>query len=202
MPRPLTTKQLAILEIIHRFGEERGYPPTLAELAEDLGLTPSTIQGHVDRLIKKGALTRDGEGRRTLRITDEAFVRSKHPGLPMCGRIQAGSPLEPVENAELVEVKELLRGARPGCYLLEVSGDSMQDAGILNGDYVMIDPGRPPRAGDTVVAITPDDEATLKEYYREGNKVRLQPRNANYQPIIVDRVEIRGVMVGLIRSIT
>ena len=201
MPRPLTSKQIEILEIIHRFGEERGYPPTLAELAEDLGLTPSTIQGHVDRLIKKGALTRDGEGRRTLRITDEAFVRSKHPGFPMCGRIQAGSPLEAVENAELIEVKELLRGARHGCYLLEVSGDSMEEAGILDGDFVIIDPGRQAKQGDTVVAITPDEEATLKEYYKDAGKVRLQPRNSRYEPIILDRCEIRGVLIGLIRSV-
>ncbi len=199
MPRPLTSKQRDLLATIWRFTGERGYPPTLAELAEELGLTASTVQGHVDRLIKKGALTRDGEGRRTLRITDDEFLRDKHPGMPLCGRVAAGHPLEPVEQAEMVEVKDLLR-VPPGCFVLEVTGESMIEAGILDGDFVIIDPNRQPHNGDIVVAVTDDEEATLKEFYHEGNVIRLQPRNPHMEAIYAENVDVRGVLVGLLRN--
>ena len=198
MPRPLTSKQTRILETIHRLSDERGYPPTLAELAHSLELTASTIQGHVDRLIKKGSLSRDGEGRRTLRITDESFLRDKAPGLPLCGRIAAGTPIEAIEQAERVELTELIR-VPEGCYLLEVTGDSMIEAGILDGDFVVVDPSRAWRNGDIVVAVTEEEEATLKEIYREEGRIRLQPRNERLESIFVRTVEVRGVMIGLVR---
>lgn len=200
MPRPLTNKQNDILETIWAFSDKHGYPPTLQELANELELTASTIQGHVDRLIRKGALSRDGDGRRTLRIIDPNFTRKKHPGMPLCGRIQAGVPLEPIEQAELVEIKDLINPP-DGCYLLQVTGESMIEAGILDGDYVVIDPKRQPRNGNIVVGVTPDGEATLKEFYREGNVIRLQPRNPLMSPIYVPSCEVRGVMVALVRAV-
>lgn len=196
--RSLTDRQREIIAAVFTFTNNRGYPPTLAELAETLRVTASTVQGHVDRLIKKGALTRDGEGRRTLRVTHAEFLREHSDGIPLLGRIHAGIPLQSEENAELVEVTELLP-MPPGCYALQVAGDSMIEAGIFDGDYVIIDPKRQPNNGETVVAITPDGEATLKEFFREKRGVRLQPRNPYLEPIRLPSCETRGVMVGLLR---
>lgn len=201
MPRPITTQQMRILNTVWDFSSEKGYPPTLSDIAKKLGLTPSTVQGHVDRLIRKGSLSRDGEGRRTLRVTAPEFLKTKRNGIPLLGLVQAGSPSLPEENIEYFEMKDLVHLPKEG-YLLKVKGDSMIEAGILEGDYVVIDRLKEPRNGSIAVAITPDGDATLKEVHFEANRVRLQPRNSRLQPIYVpNQGQFRGVMVGLIRSL-
>ncbi|QQE13347.1 transcriptional repressor LexA [Planctomycetota bacterium] len=203
----LTPRQLQILTMIRDYRVTRGYSPTMQQLANDLGVSKVTVFEHVEALIKKGALQRDANKARSLRLAPNLQLpdESKNTRLPLVGTIAAGIPIEAVEQREHLDLEELFASRSPGdnTFVLRVRGDSMIDEHIQDGDYVVCQRRNTARTGETVVAIVDNDEATLKTLYHEKTgEVRLQPANDNYEPLIVDanRVQIQGTVIGVIRT--
>lgn len=203
----LTPKQLDILIRIRDFRLTRGYSPTMQELADELGVSKVTVFEHVEALIKKGALVRKAHKARSLEISSEVDLPDEQRGsrVPLVGRIAAGVPIEAVEQREFVDLEELFgpdgRIRRTGeIFALEVQGDSMIDAGILDGDFVICEKRDWARNGETVVALIDEEEATLKKFYKEHGKIRLQPANPAYEPIWVEDCRIQGIVIGVVRS--
>jgi repressor LexA len=196
-PIPLTRRQRDIVEFFEGYRRAQGISPTLEEIAHALGVNKVTIFGHVAELERKGVLVRAARGiSRGLQLAEsEARSGSK---LPILGRIAAGRPIEAVEDAEELDLTDLLPPGKE-CYALRVKGDSMIDDGIRDGDVVLIERRSEARNGETVVAVLPDEECTLKRFYREKNRIRLQPSNSALKPIYVAAVEIRGVVIGVVR---
>lgn len=194
---PLTRRQRDILQYFQQYSEAQGISPTLEEIARHFGLNKVTIFGHVAELERKGCLKRSAPGiSRGLQL-----VRNSRgaEGLPVLGTIAAGAPIDALEVPEVLAFEELVP---PGSdvYVLRVRGDSMIEDSIQDGDMVLVERRNNPAPGETVVAILPGETATLKRYYPEAQgKVRLQPANARLSPLIVDEVEIRGVVIGVIR---
>ncbi len=207
----LTPKQLAILNRIRETRLTRGYSPTMQELADELGVSKVTVFEHVEALIKKGALIRQKNKARSLEISPDLELpdESSNLRLPLVGSIAAGSPIEAIETREHLDLEDMFappRGQSVGgtTFVLKVRGDSMIDAHIADGDFVVCRKLEGvPRPGDMVVALVDDDEATLKFYFKERDgRVKLQPANERYEPIWVDphRVQFQGVCVGVIRQ--
>lgn len=193
----LTRRQRDILEFFEQYRREQGISPTLEEIANALGVNKVTIFGHVAELEKKGVLVRAARGiSRGLQLA-EHDTRSGTK-LTILGRIAAGRPIEAVEEAEEIDLADLLPPGRE-CFALRVQGNSMIDDGIRDGDMVLVERRTEARNGETVVAVLEDEECTLKRFYREKNRIRLQPSNAELKPTYVTSVEIRGVVVGVIR---
>jgi repressor LexA len=197
---PLTRRQHDILQFFEEFSSAQGISPTLEEVARHFGLNKVTIFGHVAELERKGCLRRAAPGvSRGLQI-----VRDETPfptGLPILGSIAAGAPIEALEAPEVLAFEELVP---PGSdiYVLRVRGNSMIEDSIRDGDLVLVERRSDPRPGETVVAILPGEAATLKRFYPEADgRVRLQPANASLQALVVQEVEIRGVVVGVIRRL-
>jgi len=197
-----TPRQLEILRFIRDFRRRCGYSPTMQEIGDHLHLTKVTVFEHVGALVKKGLLQRGAKhSARSLRVSPEFEFADEGPAnLPLVGRIAAGSPIEAIEDRHALNLQEVFAGGGER-FVLEVAGDSMIDEHIRDGDYVVCDKSRAPRNGDTVVALLEDGEATLKKFYREKTGIRLQPANADYQPIVTDRVDVQGVVVGVIRKL-
>jgi repressor LexA len=201
----VTERQRAILDYLRGFIDEHGYPPTVREIGEAVGLrSPSTVHAHLAQLERAGLLRRDPTKPRALELADRS-VPSDVYRLPLVGEIAAGGPLLAEENIEeYVAVPEpLARGGEE--FLLRVKGDSMVDAGILDGDYVVVERGQDARNGEIVVALAGQDEAadeaTVKRFFREDGRVRLQPENAALEPIYADHVQILGRVIGVFRSL-
>ena len=196
----LTKRQKQILDFITRFLDEKGYSPSLLEIGEHFGLSsPATVHKHVDNLRRKGLVRKTWNANRSLELTPSALgVRSIR--LPLAGRVAAGQPIEAVEQRETVAVPENMVG-RGESFVLQVSGDSMIDEQIRDGDFVVIEKRARVHNGDVVVALLDGQEATLKKFFRDGARIRLEPANAAMQPINVaaDRVRVQGVVVGLLR---
>lgn len=199
----LTPRQRDVLIAIRNFRHIHGMSPTMQELADQLGTSKVTIFEHVGELEKKGLLRRNKHKSRSLEvISDERMPDENRPTkLPMLGNIAAGSPIEAVENREEIDL-EALFNSRFGVYVLRVRGDSMIDDHLCDGDYVVIERRNQARNGEQVVALLDTGEATLKRFYREGSKVRLQPANSTMEPRIVDAdsCRIQGVVIGVLRS--
>jgi repressor LexA len=201
----LTPKQLKILRFIRDFRAANSLSPTLDEIAAALGVSKITIHEHVGNLERKGAVTREKAKARTIHIlTDpDAIETEGGPAKPynisIRGTIAAGVPIAALENDEPWSFTDLLKSDREH-YLLRVRGDSMVEDHIQDGDLVLVERRETARDGETVVAILPDEQATLKRFYRDDGRVRLQPANSALEPIIVDDVQIRGVVVGVIRA--
>lgn len=199
LPR-LTPKQLRILTLIRDYQRKHGYSPTMQEIAETLGVTKVTVFEHIGGLEKKGLLRRSRHRARSLELTPRANLPDETDGrLPLVGHIAAGAPIEALENPEMVDLSELF-DTRHGAYLLKVRGDSMIDEQIRDGDLVVIERRDTARDGETVVALLEDGDATLKKFYREQGRIRLQPANPRYRPIYVDNVRIQGVVIGVLRT--
>ncbi|QDU72586.1 transcriptional repressor LexA [Mucisphaera calidilacus] len=203
----LTPKQLHILSRIRDIRLARGYSPTMQELADELGVSKVTVFEHVEALIKKGALRRQPNKARSLELCEEVDLPDETTGLklPLVGTIAAGSPIEAVEQREHLDLESMFTppGSAGNTFVLQVRGDSMIDEHIAEGDYVICEKRNAARSGQTVVALLDSGEATLKKLYHEsGNKIRLQPANDKYEPIIVEagRVQIQGVAIGVVRS--
>jgi len=203
----LTPKQLAILTRIRDSRLTRGYSPTMQELADELGVSKVTVFEHVEALIKKGALIRDPNKARSLQVNPQYDVPDSETTsrIPLVGRIAAGSPILAVESREFVDLDALFgpegrMKKSAEVFALEVTGDSMMEAGILDGDYVICEKRNTARSGETVVALIDNDEATLKKFYKERSKIRLQPCNEAYEPIFVDDCQIQGVVIGVVRA--
>jgi repressor LexA len=208
---PLTSRQQEIWQYLAEYVDAHGYPPTVREIGDAVGLaSPSTVHAHLANLERAGLLKRDPTKPRALELVgrrrDETADRHESlPKLPLVGQIAAGGPLLAEESVEdEIAVPEPL--GRDADFLLRVKGDSMVDAGILDGDIVVVRKQDDARAGDVVVALVGDDEsadeATVKTFHRERNgRIRLQPENAALEPLYPDHVEILGKVTGVFRSL-
>ena len=195
-----TIRQLEILEFVRESLEERGVAPTLEEIGSQLGgITRVSVLGHLRALETKGAIRRRAREARSIEILDPDFRPSK--GIPLAGTIAAGRPILAAEDRDDVVLEDFL-GVDENCYLLRVAGQSMIDDHIADGDLVLVEKRAAPRNGEMVVAVV-DEEATLKRFYMEGRKIRLQPANPEMKALrfAADRVEVRGVVRGVIRRV-
>lgn len=196
----MTPRQLEILTYVRDTRRNSGYSPTLQEIADELGISKITVFEHVEVLARKGMLRRRSYKARSLEVTSLAQLPDERPTLiPMLGRIAAGRPIEAVETPDTIDLEEVFASHSP-VGILTVVGDSMIDEQIRDGDWVVYEQRSNPRNGDTVVALL-EDEATLKKFYKEKNRIRLQPANERYKPIYVRDVEIQGVVTGVIRRL-
>ena len=195
----LTPRQLEILTMIRDGRRINGYSPTLQEIADELGISKITVFEHVETLIHKRMLTRRSNKARSLELTSSVQLPDERSTIiPMLGRIAAGLPIEAIASGDVVDLEEVFSSRYP-VGILTVSGDSMIDDQICDGDWVVYESRSNARNGDTVVALINGDEATLKRFYREKNRIRLQPANRAYKPIYSRNVEIQGVVIGVIR---
>jgi repressor LexA len=199
----LTPRQVDVVVAIRNYRHLHGYSPTMQELADQLGTSKVTIFEHVGALEKKRVLRRDKHKARSLEIISEEKLpdEDRTTKLPLLGTIAAGSPIEAVENREELDLEQLFQ-ARNGVYVLRVRGESMIDDHLCDGDYVVIERRENARNGEQVVALLETGEATLKRFYKEGGKIRLQPANKTMEPRIVDadRCKVQGVVIGVLRS--
>jgi repressor LexA len=196
----LTPKQMRITEFIRDFIEDREFSPTLDEIADGLGVTKPTVQQYLTVLEEKGVLRRERYAHRSIEITDPAFMRAA--GTPLVGRIAAGRPREAVETEETIDIDDILDldGGRSQ-FLLQVEGNSMIEDGILDGDFVVVEKATKAENGQTVVALLSDGSATLKRFYREKKRIRLQPANPDLKPLYVKKVTIQGIVRGVVRPL-
>jgi repressor LexA len=199
----LTKRQKEIFDYIKRYLSKHGYPPTVREIGKALGLhSPSTVHAHLANLEKSGLLRRDPTKPRAIELLVDKVKRATRPGgVPLVGNVAAGQPILAEENIEdYVQVPSVIGGDRDDDYVLQVRGDSMRDAGILEGDYVVVRPAEAADNGEIVVALI-EDEATVKRYFRERNGVRLQPENPAHRPIRTKDARVLGKVVGVFRSV-
>jgi repressor LexA len=212
-----TERRQRILDCIARTVEERGYPPSVREIADAVGLaSTSAVHHHLIALERDGLLERGSHASRALRLTSRPAQQAADPdkvtpfrmpverdtlALPVMGEIAAGQPIEAyADAAETLEVPRSLE-AREDSYVLRVRGKSMIDALIDDGDFVIVQPQATARDGDIVVALLEDNGVTLKRYFREKERIRLQPANAEMEPIYATEVQIQGKVVGVIRRL-
>jgi len=206
----LTKRQQEIFDFIKRYAAEHGYPPTVRDIGKAVGLaSSSTVHAHLANLERLGLLRRDPSKPRALELLDRAVsnvadgVRQAlgGGGLPLVGHVAAGQPILAEENIEeYISVPEVAGGS-DGEYILRVRGDSMVDAGMLEGDFVVVRPQETATDGDIVVALV-GEEATVKRFFHESDHVRLQPENQTMEPIRSKDVKVLGRVVGLFRSVT
>jgi len=207
----VTKRQRQVYDFIAGFVRAHGYSPSFEEIGNGLGLSSlATVHKHITNLEKKGLLRRDYNRSRSIDVLAPRGRMKQAMGmsagqmpetvLPLVGRIAAGRPVETLENPETISLSDITR-AREVC-VLEVRGDSMQDEHIVDGDYVLIEKIRSARDGEIVVALVNGSETTLKRFYIEGDRIRLQPSNAAMAPIMVpaEGVEIQGRVVGVLRK--
>ena len=206
MDLDLTKRQQEIFDFIKRHSAKYGYPPTVRDIGKAVGLaSSSTVHAHLANLEKLGLLRRDPSKPRAIELLDRAVEQVKSivvrpDGLPLIGQVAAGSPVLAEENIEEYVSVPQLAGGEEGEYVLRIRGESMKDAGILPGDYVVVRPQDTAVDGEIVVALM-GEEATVKRYFREADHIRLQPENATMEPIRSRDVRVLGRVVGLFRSV-
>ena len=199
----LTKRQREIFDFIKSYSARHGYPPTVRDIGKAIGLTSSsTVHAHLANLEKLGLVRRDPTKPRALELLGEAARKVVGPsGLPLVGRVAAGSPILAEENIEeYVEVPQIA-GGDSGEYILRVRGDSMKNAGILDGDFVVVQRQDTATNGDIVVALV-GEEATVKRYFREDDHIRLQPENETMEPIRTREAALMGRVVGVFRRVS
>jgi repressor LexA len=198
----LTKRQKEIFDYIGKYSSKHGYPPTVREIGKAVGLhSSSTVHAHLANLEKIGLLKRDPTKPRAIELlVDRARKMMRGPGLPLVGQVAAGEPVLAEEHIEEYLDVPAVIGGETGDYILRIKGDSMKDAGILEGDFVVVRPAEDANNGEIVVALL-DDEATVKRFYREKDQVRLEPANKAYRPIKTREAELLGKVVGVFRSI-
>ncbi|NSL51095.1 transcriptional repressor LexA [Calidifontibacillus erzurumensis] len=203
----ISKRQQDILDFIKKQVSEKGYPPSVREIGEAVGLaSSSTVHGHLSRLEKKGYIRRDPTKPRAIEIlTNEetnSIPKSETVNVPIIGKVTAGLPITAIENIdEYLPLPERFVPADGNVFILVVEGESMIEAGIHDGDYVIVRQQQTAENGDIVVAMTEENEATVKRFFKEKNYIRLQPENSAMEPIIVRNVSILGKVIGLYRSI-
>lgn len=198
----LTPKQLNILTLIRDFQRRHGYSPTMQEIADQLDVTKVTVFEHVSTLVAKGLLRRLPHKARSLKLTSRVELPDERPTVfPVVGYIAAGVPIEATEHNDTLDIEDFFN-SRHGTFVLKVRGDSMIDEQIRDGDYVVCEKRSDPKRGDTVVALLESGEATLKKFYKEKGRIRLQPANPDFDPLYVDprKVQIQGVVLGILRA--
>ncbi len=197
----ITEKQSEILEYIKAQILERGFPPAVREICEAVHLkSTSSVHSHLETLEKNGYIRRDPTKPRAIEILDDAFnlTRREMAQVPIVGRVAAGEPLLAEQNIEDYFPIPVERLPNNQTFLLQVKGESMINAGILNGDYILVEQTPSASNGEVVVALV-EDGATVKRFFKENGHYRLQPENDTKDPIIVDEVTIVGKMIGLLR---
>jgi repressor LexA len=209
----LTRRQKQVYDFLAQFVDEHGYSPSFEEIGEGLGLSSlATVHKHISNLETKGLLKRDYNRSRSIDLLKprgrmrqalagaSAALNGGGLSLPLLGRIAAGRPVEALENPESISLADFTRSK--DVYVLQVTGESMQDEHIVNGDYVLVEKTNIARDGEIVVALVNGSDATLKRIYTEGDKIRLQPSNAAMQPIVVPAatVQIQGRVIGVLRK--
>jgi repressor LexA len=199
----LTPRQTDVIVAIRNYRHIHGVAPTMQELADQLGTSKVTIFEHVGALEKKRVLRRNKHKARSLEIISEELLpdENRSTKLPLLGTIAAGSPILAVENREEIDLEQLFQ-SKSGVYVLRVRGESMIDDHLCDGDYVVIERRENARNGEQVVALLDSGEATLKRFYKEGSRIRLQPANKSMEPRIVnaDQCRVQGVVIGVLRS--
>ncbi|WP_374723240.1 transcriptional repressor LexA [Peribacillus tepidiphilus] len=203
----LSKRQQDILEFIKEEVKKKGYPPSVREIGEAVGLaSSSTVHGHLARLESKGLIRRDPTKPRAIEILDieeDAHIpRRGVINVPLVGKVTAGQPITAIENVEeYFPLPEHLAGHDEQVFMLEIMGESMIEAGIHDGDYVIVRQQKTANNGDIVVAMTDENEATVKRFFKEKDYFRLQPENSSMDPIILKNVSILGKVIGLYREI-
>jgi repressor LexA len=201
--KDLTKRQKEIFDFIGSYLGKHGYPPTVREIGKAVGLhSSSTVHAHLSKLESLGVLRRDPSKPRALEVMVEKAKKAvRQTGLPLVGQVAAGTPILAEENIEeYLEVPDVV-GGEDGDYILRVRGESMKDAGILDGDFVVVRPAERARDGEIVVALL-EDEATVKRFFREKDQVRLQPENKSMKPIRTRDARILGRVVGMFRRVS
>jgi repressor LexA len=193
-----TEKQLKIMEFIQQFRAERGISPTLEEIARHFGVTKITIYEHINQLERKGAIKREKFRARSIEILSPVEERTSRFSLPLLGHLTEGAPIETAEGQENLNLNELVP-LDSRCYVLRVRGESLVQDHITDGDYVILERSDDAENGDIVLAILENGEATLKKFYREKNRIRLQSSNGSMKSIYPKTAEIRGVVIGVLR---
>jgi repressor LexA len=203
----LSKRQQDILEFIKKEVKSKGYPPSVREIGEAVGLaSSSTVHGHLSRLESKGLIRRDPTKPRAIEVltvdSSEHIPQSKVINVPIVGKVTAGQPITAIENVEeFFPLPERLAPADEQLFMLEIMGESMIEAGILDGDYVIVRQQTSANNGDIVVAMTEENEATVKRFFKEKDYFRLQPENSTMDPIILLNVSILGKVIGVYRHI-
>jgi len=198
----LTKRQKEIFDFIRKYAAKYGYPPTVREIGSAVGLhSSSTVHAHLANLEKIGLLRRDPTKPRAIELlVGRAKKAILQQGFPLVGEVAAGEPVLAEERIEdYLEIPSVI-GGESGDYILQVKGDSMKDAGILDGDYVVVRPAEIASDGEIVVAVI-EDEATVKRFFKEADGIRLQPENKAYKPIRTREARLLGKVVGVFRSI-
>jgi repressor LexA len=203
--KEITEKQNNVLDFIKKFAAEHGYPPSIREIGQALGLSsPATVHTHVRKLCNAGYLRVNPNKFRAMEILVENEYEEKKEELvkvPLLGKVTAGSPIEAIERPnEFFSLPASLIPAKETIFTLNVSGESMINAGIYDGDVVIVQKQSTARNGEIVVAMTEENEVTLKTYYKEKGHIRLQPENDSMEPFIFDNVTILGKAIGLYRK--
>ena len=203
----ITKRQRQVYDFIADFVQQNNYTPSYQEIGDGLGLSSlATVHKHIGNLEKKGLLNRDYNRSRSIDLLPpkgrlkQAMSINTGMVLPLVGRISAGQPIEAIERPETISLADFTRSK--DVFVLEVRGESMQDEHILDGDYVLVEKTKIAHKGDIVVALVKGSDATLKRFYPEGDKIRLQPSNATMKPIVVPAttVDIQGRVIGVLRK--
>jgi repressor LexA len=197
----LTAKQQRVLEVIRSTMRDRGQPPTVREIGQEIGVASScTVQRHLDALVRKGFITRDRYKYRSIQLADSPFpMFARAMNVPIVGSIAAGAPITAVENIEDTFPLPAEMVGDDTIFMLRVRGDSMIDAGIFDGDLVAVRQQPDAVNGDIVAALL-EEEATVKRFFREGDHIRLQAENPDYEPILARDVKILGKVILSIRN--
>jgi len=195
----VTKRQRAVYEFIRDKIRNRGYGPTVREIGEHFDIrSPNGVVCHLKALEKKGLITREANMSRAIQLSNEpAELR----GLPLAGMIAAGVLHEAIEQEERIDLGEMFDSGNKNLFVLKVSGESMIEDQIADGDYVVIKKQRTARRGQTVVVLTDDNEATLKRWFPEKKRIRLEPANAKMKPIYVKNARVLGALVGVVRKV-
>ena len=207
----LTKRQREIFDFIGKYADKTGYPPTVREIGKAVGLhSSSTVHVHLANLEKAGVLRRDPTKPRAIEVLVNKAKEAGSavmdtvtpaPGLPLLGRISAGTGMLAEENIEdYVDVPDVI-GSQDGDYILEVNGESMKNAGIMDGDYVIVHPSPEARNGEIVVALLGEEDATVKRFYKETDHFRLEPENETMDPIITTDAQVMGKVIGVFRKV-
>lgn len=198
LQKTLTERQNLVFQFILSHFEEHGTPPTIREIAAGMNFkSPNGVVGHLKAMERKGLITRSSHKSRSIQLSEEFCQQVK--GLPLSGRVAAGMLTEAIEQNERVDFGEFWTAQ--GSYVLEVEGDSMIEAHIAPGDYLVVKRRRTADKGDIVIARTADGEATVKYWFPEKNRIRLQPANKRLKPIYARDAKVIGVVVGVVRKL-
>lgn len=193
----LTERQKKILDFIQKQIQTRGYGPTIREIGHAFNIaSPNGVAGHLNSLENKGFIRRTAGKNRSIELSRE--VVDEQRGLPLAGTVAAGAMTEAIEQDERIDFEKMLN--RRNAYVLRVNGDSMIDAHICDGDFVIVHPARSANPGDIAVVKTDEDLATLKYWYPEKNRIRLQPANKRMKPIYVRDARVIGIVRGVVRG--